>query len=428
VENPRIPGDPTPNDAPSRRGRGAPRKATRDQVLEIATRQINRRGVAGTLLADVAREIGVTRMAMYQHVADREDLAFQCYLRSCDILEAEVARAGETAGAIEQVRALLVRLLGPETPELCAIVELGLLPEDKRQAIETRFDAVVAGIVTLLENGRRNGLVRDCDFEIVARAIINALFWTPLAALWNRRRLGVTSASILQSAEELILEGWAADRHAPLDYKPLDLEGLTLPIADAFDRTAVIDAKRERILATASRLFNRKGIDSTTLEDIASEIGATPRTLYHNVGDKETLVAECYFRMMRMGIHLQSEALAQDGPALLGSIAFQHAWARTQMRNDLSPLMPLTGFDMLSDAHKARFYGYADELTVITLAHVQQGNVDGSIRPLGTFATALQAGVLGWLARADFAEPEEQERIAREIAMLLAIGIKATDR
>ena len=106
----------------SKRKRGAPRKATRGQVLDIATRLINRRGVVATLLADVAREIGVTRMAMYQHVADREDLVFQCYVQSCDRLDDEVAQAASTAGgAIEQIRVMLRRLLGPEAPALCAI-------------------------------------------------------------------------------------------------------------------------------------------------------------------------------------------------------------------------------------------------------------------------------------------------------------------
>lgn len=414
--------------APKRK-RGAPRKATRGQVLDIATRLINRRGVVATLLADVAREIGVTRMAMYQHVADREDLVFQCYVQSCDRLDDEVAQAASTAGgAIEQIRVMLRRLLGPEAPALCAIVEPGLLPEDKRREVERRFDAVIARIVALLDAGHRDGIVRACDFEIVARALINTLFWAPLAMLWNRRRLEITGPSMLQSAECLFFDGWASDRSAAVEYRPLDIETLTSPVADAFDRAAVGDAKRERILAAASRLFNSKGIDSTTLEDIAAAIGATPRTLYHNVGDKETLVAECYFRMMRMGIHLQSAAFDQPGPKLPGYIAFQKAWALTQMRADLSPLMPLAGFEMLSAKHQARFYGYADELTVLTLAHVQQGVVDGSMRPIGTFATALQAGVLGWLARASYTDAAQQEHVAREIAMLLAVGIRAIER
>ena len=62
------------------------------------------------------------------------------------------------------------------------------------------------------------------------------------------------------------------------------------------------------------------------------------------------------------------------------------------------------------------------------LAHVQQGVVDGSMRPIGTFATALQAGVLGWLARASYTDAAQQEHVAREIAMLLAVGIRAIER
>ena len=71
---------------------------------------------------------------------------------------------------------------------------------------------------------------------------------------------------------------------------------------------------------------------------------------------------------------------------------------------------------------------WRQKLTVLTLAHVQQGVVDGSMRPIGTFATALQAGVLGWLARASYTDAAQQEHVAREIAILLAVGIRAIER
>jgi AcrR family transcriptional regulator len=67
-----------------------------------------------------------------------------------------------------------------------------------------------------------------------------------------------------------------------------------------FDREAQFDAKREKILAAASQLFNRRGVDTTSLDDIAAAVGATKRTLYHYVGDKQTILSACYARTHRI--------------------------------------------------------------------------------------------------------------------------------
>src|SRR5262249_47330083 len=106
------------------RKRGAPRKITRDDVLAAATRQINRRGVLATLLKDVAGDLGVTRMTIYQHAEDREDLVFQCYRQTCATLKARIVETvAAQGGAIESIGILLDRLLGADASEMCAIVE-----------------------------------------------------------------------------------------------------------------------------------------------------------------------------------------------------------------------------------------------------------------------------------------------------------------
>src|SRR5262245_3831309 len=115
----RLPGDPS---ATVRR-RGAPRRVTRDDVLAAATRQINRRGVLATLLGDVAADLGVTRMTIYQHAEDREDLVFQCYMQTCATLEARITETMTApGGALRHIGVLLDRLLGPNATEMCAVV------------------------------------------------------------------------------------------------------------------------------------------------------------------------------------------------------------------------------------------------------------------------------------------------------------------
>jgi AcrR family transcriptional regulator len=50
---------------------------------------------------------------------------------------------------------------------------------------------------------------------------------------------------------------------------------------------------KERIIEEASELFARTGVRSTTMDDIARQLGISKRTIYENFKDKETLLIAC---------------------------------------------------------------------------------------------------------------------------------------
>ena len=52
-------------------------------------------------------------------------------------------------------------------------------------------------------------------------------------------------------------------------------------------------AKRDAILAAARNLFFARGIDATTIEDIAASAGVSKVTVYGHFGDKPTLFEAC---------------------------------------------------------------------------------------------------------------------------------------
>jgi AcrR family transcriptional regulator len=59
---------------PNRRNRGVAAGLTRDLVVEAATRVADRKGFEGTTLRAVAAELGVSHMAVYHHVASKDEL------------------------------------------------------------------------------------------------------------------------------------------------------------------------------------------------------------------------------------------------------------------------------------------------------------------------------------------------------------------
>src|ERR1700761_573082 len=161
--------------ATARRLDAAP-KSRREQLLDQAARELNSKGISLTSLTDVADKLGFSRASLYYYVEDREDLMFQVYLRSSEIMArhlGEVAQSGR--GAVAVVADFVSRILDPAEPELAALSEIGLLRQSERETVLGIYEAVVARLASVLETGAKRGEVRHCDFPIVARTIISVV-------------------------------------------------------------------------------------------------------------------------------------------------------------------------------------------------------------------------------------------------------------
>ena len=50
---------------------------------------------------------------------------------------------------------------------------------------------------------------------------------------------------------------------------------------------------KDRIVAESTNLFVRNGVKSVRMDDIASRLGVSKRTIYELFGDRESLIVEC---------------------------------------------------------------------------------------------------------------------------------------
>ena len=64
------------------------------------------------------------------------------------------------------------------------------------------------------------------------------------------------------------------------------------------------EQKRMAVLRTGARLFNARGFDRTSLDDIASELNVSKRTLYYYVKNKDDILFEC----SRLALEFMQEA------------------------------------------------------------------------------------------------------------------------
>src|SRR5204862_6296484 len=114
---------------------------------------------------------------------------------------------------------------------------------------------------------------------------LGMISWIPLAPRWvgddSEIRARATAAAI-----DLVRNGVAA-RARPDDALPhIDVATLRLARGSLFSREDAAAMKTEELLRTASRLFNRKGIDAVSLDEVGAAVGATKSVVYHYLTDK----------------------------------------------------------------------------------------------------------------------------------------------
>jgi len=72
----------------------------------------------------------------------------------------------------------------------------------------------------------------------------------------------------------------------------------------------------QAVLDVSVRLFNERGYDGTSMEDLAGKLGITKSAIYHHVTSKEELLRLAVARALDGLFAVADEVEAGDGPAI----------------------------------------------------------------------------------------------------------------
>ena len=395
------------------------------RLLEAAAQELNARGIAGASIARIAHALGLTRAAVYYYVKDRDTLAAQCYVQTCSSMRADLETALRwRANGLDKLLVFLRLSLDPTRSPLAALSELDYFDGRRRAEIAAAHAQNVDTLRALIRSGVDDGSIRPCDDEIVAQTLIGTITWIPLSVDWVEGTEETFRARTVEALADLIVNGYAADpafRFMP----PITIDKFFPPAPQAFDRRGSAAAKIEQVLMTASRLFNRRGIDGTSLDDIMAELGATKGALYHYLDNKPDLVARCYRRAYALYERFAdaSEQFGKTGleRGLIGLYLNVEAHA-----HELSPLIQMAGSGALPASLKRDTRRRSRALQQRFREFGQQGQRDGSFRTIDFDAVSqLGAGAFEWLPkwfRAD--DPRRDGALADEIVTLFIRGLR----
>ncbi len=402
--------------------RSAKRISKRDGILATAAMLFNEQGVAGVSLGEVAKAQGVGRASLYHYVADREDLIFQCFLRSCEAETERLDLAAEAARPLDRVLQYLRESLAPEAAQHAVITDLAILSGEARSIVQKARARNTQRLASMIGDGIEAGDIRPCDEQIVARVLPAMVSYGLMARQW----MDPTGGGIdPEAVADFVAYGSAADPGVDFDCA-LNAESFSRLHAATFGRKSLNDMRIEQILMMGSKLFNERGYDAVSLEDVAAALGATRGAIYHYLDDKEDLLRRCSERGHELYEAFINAADAHGRTGLEKTAIVSHLNSQAQA-GSLQPLAAWMAMDALSPAQRQRYRQRMRGLLARTEQFAEQGVQDGSRRAHDVRSiTVARAGAYLWIPKwKPELEPITERYLADEIVALFHKGLAA---
>ncbi|TAL32106.1 MAG: TetR/AcrR family transcriptional regulator [Phenylobacterium sp.] len=406
--------------ARTRRRDVEPKVSKQEQILAAAAQLFNAHGVGAVGLADLSKALGLSRATVYHYVADREDLVFRCYQRSCAAETEWLDRAEAAAPGLPRVLRYLEESLGEEAKRTAVITDIGLLSPGPREIITRDVRRNYERLAAMIGEGIRLGNIRPCDEQLIARVLPSMVAFYRVSGQWVEAERDIENVAAIL---DFVAWGSATDRDTPFAlhqsadmFSPLQVRGL--------DALSVADLRIEQILMAGSKLINLRGAESLSLEDVVAALGVTRGTVYHYFNDREDLIRGCLERGYKLYEVFMDFAERNGRDGLEKSLIITHLNTQAQA-GPLQPVAAWMGGEVLDPGLRATFADRLRKLLERSDAVAMEGIADGTrrrvdYRPL----TIARAGAFLWIPKwIDQLDNSKPHRIADEIVGLFKSGL-----
>ncbi|MZR32377.1 TetR/AcrR family transcriptional regulator [Sneathiella litorea] len=194
------------------------------------------------------------------------------------------------------------------------------------------------------------------------------------------------------------------------------------------DQNDLREQKRMAVLRAGARLFNKHGFDRTSLEDIASELNVSKRTLYYYVKNKDDILFEC----SRLALEFMHDTLADSQDNNLRPLERIEMIMRNYMdllSNEFGACLVLSKDRILSEESRQILKDGRRKLDYAVRDLLQKGIEDGSIAPCEPrIATAALFGAFNWVPHwRQNGTRDSYTAIARDFLKIFLNGLRARD-
>ncbi|CAN5260253.1 TetR/AcrR family transcriptional regulator [soil metagenome] len=343
----------------------------KDAIVQAAIEPLNRNGVRGMTLAEVAAKLDMVPTAVGYYFRKKEDLAAACFLNAIDRIERllDSADPGEVQAGMRRFLTELFTFrravaLGHES-EICWF-------EDVRTIRDAKVDAAYVEMFRRLRRqcvAAGGGPLAANERNARAHLLLSQALW---AVLWLPR---FNPEDYSRMADRLcdILAGGLAARGQVWSPKALELEVEPPPSRGEMSRAAFLGA--------ATRLINEHGYLGASVQKICAELKVTKGSFYHHHDAKDDLVVQCFERTWKILREAQaaSDKVAGNGFENLASLA--SALVSGQV-SAAAPLLRTSALSAVPGSIRPDLVAGFDRTSARIASVISDGIADGSIRPV----------------------------------------------
>ncbi|MFD4829365.1 TetR/AcrR family transcriptional regulator [Streptomyces uncialis] len=237
------------------------------------------RGYHNVSVADVASAVGMTAPALYRHFRGKQDLLLHVVTGTIEKIAATVRAAPDLESYLRVSASQSVDRRGAAT---LWQREARHLPEADREELRRALGAIAGRVGVLVQEDRPE--LAEPEVELTAWSVISVF-----GSISGHR------ASLPQRRfEQLLYElAHAAAHRASAPTVPavtMEEDGRDQGYAD------LAVSRREELLTAAIRLFDERGFQSVSTDDIGAAIGATGPSIYNHFPSKTDLLVAAVVR------------------------------------------------------------------------------------------------------------------------------------
>lgn len=178
----------------------------RQALIREAARVFSTRGYHETSLDDIARNLGVTKAALYHYISGKQEVLFECHKLAMDLGDEVLADVADQPGTgLEKVCMVARRYVEVFTEQSVPLAAVGTgytaLTEEQRKVIIGRRDKFDKSLRTLISEGIKDGSIRDISPKTIVLFFMGAINWMPR---WYRADGAMSGTDIAREFTDLL--------------------------------------------------------------------------------------------------------------------------------------------------------------------------------------------------------------------------------
>jgi AcrR family transcriptional regulator len=345
----------------------------KEAIIAAATGILNRRGVKGMTLGDVAASVDLITTSVTYYFKKKEDLAVACFLSSIERFDTLISAAlGAPDPRQRLLRFLTLYLdlnrrirLGHEAP-MAVFSDIRALKEPHLTAVLTAYNELFRKVRALFQTDGAEWMDRKAA-NARTHILLEQVLWS---AAWLGRYDTEDYSRIGERFFDILANGLGAKSAA---WQPARVPELHVAPVGAQERA------RETFLNAATKLINQRGYRGASVEKISAQLNVTKGSFYHHNDAKDDLVIACFERTFDVMRRVQSSAMKMQGNHWTQLCAAAATLVDYQV-SDEGPLLRTSAISALPEGIRQDVLTRWNRVSDRFSALISDGIAEGSVR------------------------------------------------